>query len=121
MKNEMPTGIRVGAVNCYDEHSIELFGYGTYQGRTPITETVTFEDFLKEYSKHQPPGLKLSEDENRKMAENVFYTPTILLDNGTMIYGYECWWGLEDEVRTLTEKRTVLNADIVTIRKSYEE
>jgi hypothetical protein len=33
--------------------------------------------------------------------------PTIKLDNGKTVYGYECWWGPEEKVREMIGNRKV--------------
>jgi hypothetical protein len=33
--------------------------------------------------------------------------PTIKLDNGKTVYGYECWWGPEEKVKEMIGNRKV--------------
>lgn len=34
--------------------------------------------------------------------------PSITLDNGKQVWGYECWWGPEDEIQRMIGDRKVV-------------
>ncbi|HZK28051.1 MAG TPA: hypothetical protein VFD00_11015 [Thermoclostridium sp.] len=38
--------------------------------------------------------------------------PTIKLDNGQVVYGYECWWANEDKVKEMIGNRNVKREEI---------
>jgi hypothetical protein len=67
-------GGRVGAICGNKDGVIEVFGYGVYEGD------------------HVPPeeagGFNLG-----------IPNPRIKLDNGDTVYGCECWWGPEEEIK----------------------
>jgi hypothetical protein len=54
---------------------VDLLGYGVYDGlQTP------------------PPG-RINVDSN----------PRITLDNGDVVWGFECWWGSEEQIKKEVE------------------
>lgn len=66
-------GMRVGAICGTDEKTgaLHFFGYGVYLGKfTP------------------PPNVGIP-----------FPNPKIKLDCGDVVWGCECWWGPEDEIK----------------------
>lgn len=69
----MRIGERVGAVRKADDETVYLLGYGTYDGN------------------HVPPSGWLH--------ELGIANPRITLDDGRVVWGHECWWGSEEEVR----------------------
>jgi hypothetical protein len=64
-------GARVGALLSMTAVSANVLGYGTYDGD------------------HPPPGYEGTEVKN----------PKITLDNGSVVWGMECWWGPEAAIR----------------------
>lgn len=78
-------GDRVGAVQSADQIEVKLFGYGVYEG-DKIPESGMFKELHLE-------------------------NPCILLDNGKKVYGYQCWFGTEDEVKKLIGDRKVTIVD----------
>ena len=85
-------GERVGAI-AYTEVQegkkvIYMYGYGTYAGYHTPPESVTF------------MGMPLTNN------------PKIELDNGKVVWGCECWWGSEEEVKKWCEGKEVIELDI---------
>ena len=83
---EREVGSRVGAIRDADGEGsvINVYGYGVYEGD------------------HIPPddvgGYNFG-----------FPNPRIKLDNGTIIWGCECWWGPEDKIqKKVAEYKTVV-------------
>ena len=76
----------------------KLFGYGMYVGDSVPTESIGFMgEILKE------EGIP---------------NPKIVLDNGQVVYGCECWWGDEEVVRKkMSLCNEVINVDIDKIRE----
>jgi len=73
-KNKMvKKGDRVGAIQKTDGNTIYLFGYGVYQGQ-----------------EIPPSGF---------CHDMGVVNPKILLDNGNVVWGHECWWGNEEEIK----------------------
>lgn len=74
---------RVGAILSAKEKTVKFFGYGCYIGDfVPIEAVGVFADVMKEAG---------------------YANPKILLDNGQVVYGCECWWGDEDSVKARIE------------------
>ena len=76
----MKIGDRVGAIRSADENTVYVYGYGTYQGEEVPPEG-TIGAFGVDLGK---VGLK---------------NPKILLDNGTVVWGCQCWWGPEERIK----------------------
>lgn len=87
----MKPGSRVGALLSVQQsaNTAELFGYGVYDGH-------------RDPPAHAPEWLGKN--------------PHITLDNGKEVWGFECWWGPEDEVKQCLEGMTVTNVDIEAVR-----
>lgn len=82
--HNIPTVTRVGAIAGGDEDNkvLDFFGYGTYMGYKNPTPEVIFMG--------QPhPGTP---------------NPQIKLDSGDIVWGCECWWGKEEDVKERIEK-----------------
>lgn len=91
---------RVIAVSHTDADSIYIFGRGTLVGREVPDESAVgaFADFLR----HR----------NEK-------NPKILLDNGSVVWGCECWWGPEADEATFIGGRRVVEVSIKAARAEY--
>jgi hypothetical protein len=76
---------RVGAIKKADAETVWFYGFGVYQG-----ETVPPENIGGMFSRLGIPS------------------PTILLDNGYTVYGCECWWSSENEVKQIIGDRAVV-------------
>lgn len=87
MSNFEP-GDRIMAVRNYDEKQkvLYIFGAGTYQGRELPTDDV-------------PGGrdLRMREIEN----------PKLVMDDGTVVWGMESWWGPEENIKAMFEPEEV--------------
>lgn len=81
-------GDRVGAIRNADDTTVYLYGYGTYKGEE-IPPKGTVGAF----------GIDLGE----LGIEN----PKILLDNGNIVWGCQCWWGAEEKVKQTIGNREV--------------
>lgn len=78
----MLVGKRVGAIQKSDAETVYFFGYGIYDGD------------------HIP--------DDGWMKDAMIPNPKIKLDNGSTVYGYECWWGSEEKVKKLIGDRKVI-------------
>lgn len=85
-------GDRVGAIFAADQTAVRLLGYGTYQG-----EEVP------------PPGVKLMGLDMNALGHT---NPKILLDNGQVVWGCECWWGPETRIKESIGNRQIVPVDI---------
>lgn len=80
---------RVGAMASATKDTVDLFGFGVYAGEEVPPEDVRF------------------------MGEPIkMPNPKIVLDDGKIVWGCECWFGTEDQIKTLLGNRTVNFIDI---------
>jgi len=92
-------GTRVGAVMNSNDEEVNLFGYGVYVGdHTPVEGVGLFAEMIRK-----------RKDTN----------PKIELDNGTVIYGCECWWGSEEGVKKDIGDRKINYINVDEWRKDY--
>ena len=89
--DDIGVGERVGAILKVDNECLWLIGYGTYLGR-------------------EIPPFGLLKDLGVK-------SPKIKLDSGEVIWGFECWWGREEDIKKLEGMLKVIKVDIGEIRK----
>ena len=84
-------GGRVGAIRNGDGKTTWIYGYG-----------VRLEDSV-------PPesvgGFNLG-----------ISNPTLKMDDGTVVYGCECWWGPEEKIR-----ERIKDTEVVTVQPEREE
>lgn len=78
----MNIGDRVGAIRNADKTTVYMFGYGTYQGEE-IPPKGTIGAF----------GID--------MGEASMSNPKIVLDDGNVVWGCQCWWGSEARVKEM--------------------
>lgn len=79
-------GARVGAIVSANKEEIKMFGYGVYEGDHPLPSNI-----------RGPFGYM----------EGV-RNPKITLDSGEVVWGCECWWGPEDDVKESIKERRVV-------------
>jgi hypothetical protein len=97
-------GARVGAILSADDKEVQLLGYGVYVGDEVPPQGpfgATWEEFDKIASESGRPGYRPT-------------NPKIVLDDGSVVWGQECWWGDEERVRKSIGDRRV---KIVTIER----
>jgi hypothetical protein len=93
-------GIRVGAILGTKGKTVEFLGYGVYVGDVEPNDAIgAVADAIK--------GIGCP-------------NPKIELDNGKVVWGCECWWGPEEDIRRkLEEYESVEEVDIDEVRKAY--
>lgn len=95
-------GARVGAILKADEEAVHLLGYGVYDGRFEAP-TGPFGMSWEEYDKAQRDhGIEPRRPTN----------PRITLDDGHVVWGQQCWWGPEDQVKAAIGDRKVIIVDL---------
>lgn len=67
-------GDRIGAIQSAKDNTVKFLGYGVYVG-------------------DEVPGDFLPVP-----------NPKLQLDNGNIVWGYQCWWGSESAVKSQIEK-----------------
>lgn len=82
-------GDRVGAILSANNKEVELLGFGTYLGE-------------------QVPSI----EENEVLHHHGVKNPKIQLDNGSIVWGFECWWGPEEKIKESIGNRKVINVNI---------
>ena len=87
----MEIGDRVGAIRDATKEIVNLYGYGIYEG-------------------HEVPPAEAS----GLLHEIGVPNPKIKLDNGSIIWGCQCWWGPEEKIKEIIEDRKV---NIVPVEK----
>lgn len=88
-------GMRVGAVLSADENIVKFLGYGTYAG-----EEIPPDGFLHDI------GVS---------------NPKIILDNGDVVWGHQCWWGDEEKVKRVIGEREVVVVSLAGESDSEKE
>lgn len=98
-------GARVGAILKATTDEVHLLGFGVYDGE------------------HEPPvgpwGLSLDDIKAMKEAGDLppdwsWKNPRITLDDGRVVWGYQCWWGSEESINKKIEGMTIIPAVIPT-------
>lgn len=88
---------RVYAVLGADRDRIQLIGFGEYTG-------------------DEVPSEEAAGPMAKAMHEVGIPNPKIVLDNGEVVWGCECWWGPEDEWSKIAEGKTIINVDMAAER-----
>ena len=89
-------GTRVGAILSANAKAVRLLGFGTYQG-----------DEVPEGA-----GGFMGE----AMAKEGLTNPKILLDNGDVVWGCECYWGGEEAIKKAIAGRKTEEVRIADVR-----
>lgn len=75
-------GDRIGALLSADKANVQLLGYGVYLGdEIPTAQNGKLSE---------PMALGIALDKP---------VPKLQLDNGSIVYGCECWWAGEDQIK----------------------
>lgn len=90
-------GDRIGAMRSADGKTAHIFGYGVYAG-----------------DEIPPAGVFMMGIEMRELN---CPNPKLVLDNGDVVFGCECWWGPEKAMKRRCEGMQVVMASI----KDYRE
>ena len=87
---------RVGAILSSNKEEVHFLGYGEYVGdEVPPADTADPESF------------------QQLLHENSIANPKIVLDNGNVVWGCQCWWGPEEKVKTnISDGRKIIEAVI---------
>lgn len=80
-------GDRIGALRNADKGTVYLLGYGTYQG-----EEVPPDDVMGPIGRLGLYGVK---------------NPKLVMDDGTVVWGCECWWGSPEKIAEMIGARRV--------------
>lgn len=96
-------GSRVGALRNTTDEEAFLFGYGTYLGELEPP----FGPFGSSKEEHDEAisGLKR---EGLVSLDYRYTNPCIQLDDGRLVWGAQCWWGTEEQIRARVGNRKVV-------------
>ncbi len=95
-------GMRVCAIRSVEDGKVYLYGFGIYEG-----------DF------RPPVDIRFDNDD---MGGSGRTNPRILLDNGKVVWGFECWWSPENNIRELLkEADEIIHVDIDEDRRKASE
>lgn len=102
-------GSRVGAIYSAQDEGIRFIGFGVYEGDfTPPgnNPAPSFEELMADPEVEKPEGATHEQLlANYKamidgpLGRMLYFNPRIRLDNGSIVWGRECWWGPEDRVQ----------------------
>jgi hypothetical protein len=129
----VPPPYRVGAWLSADNEEVRLLGYGLYVGDEvpprPMGFTAqllgvgTWEEWDKVMAESLVAEGGLTEDEAREAVAKgtkIKANPKIILDDGKVVWGAECWWGPEEKMIKAVAGRRVVNVDIDEARSKSE-
>lgn len=85
--------MRVGAILGANQDAVEFLGYGEYVGDEVPPPEIN-------------PLLNVGSP-----------NPKIVLDNGDVVWGCECWWGPEEEIKDSIKDKTIVNITIGQARQ----
>ena len=89
-------GSRVGAIQAMSGGRIHFYGYGLFEGNYEVPCDVigiTQEQYAAFIADLKSDGIAPQ--------DYVMKNPRITLDDGRTVWGSQCWWAPEDEVRRL--------------------
>ena len=134
-------GTRVIAMSHTEDDVLYIFGFGVYEGdflRPGVdldAEVVTLRTW-EENELAKPGGIMReiasltgkppaphSDDQLRQIAEQMNQNPRIRLDNGKIVWGYECWWGNAGDFENSPDKsqyRKIIEIDIDEQRAKFK-
>ena len=84
---KMKIGTRIGALQSANADTVYLFGFGTYVG-----EEIPPDNVVGPFGHHGLLELK---------------NPKLVMDDGTVVWGCESWWGDENAVRRMIGSRDI--------------
>lgn len=96
-KEKRAVSRRVGAIFASNATEVLFFGWGKYVGY-----------------EIPPPGIGLMGNDFCDVGHK---TPKIILDNGKVVWGCECWWGAEDQIKSHLKGKRITEVDIEVERK----
>lgn len=125
MNKQVAIGSRVIAISHDDGPTFFIFGYGTFEGcflPPYIDEAEAIKEILIGHdaaAKVIPSLPALSDEMVRTMILLDNANPRIKLDNGKVVWGYECWWISTEEFDNLPKPEgfKIVDVDIEEARE----
>lgn len=78
----MDKGARIGAILSMNKDQAEFLGYGIFEGYEACEEL---------------DGIA---------------SPKLSLDNGNVVWGYQCWWGSEAKIKSIIGGKNIVQATL---------
>lgn len=91
-------GSRIGAILKADKETVHLIGFGVYDGE-------------------QIPPKNI----NPMLHAHGIQNPKLVMDDGQVVWGCECWWASEEETKTMIGDRNVVTVDMAAERERSRE
>jgi hypothetical protein len=107
-------GERIGAILSANTEHVRFLGFGVYVGNevpprpAPMLGAKTWEEFDEMMSDSEA---SLRESGEWPMRHP---NPKLVLDNGDVVWGQECWWGPEARVQQILDSHRENGAEIET-------
>jgi hypothetical protein len=104
-------GMRVTAVLKSDAERVWLLGSGVYEGDFPRPgwvesgERDSYAKIMEDGDDWPPPG-----KEREALLHQLSLNPRIRLDDGRVVWGFQCWWGPEEKFEGWLRGREVIPA-----------
>lgn len=102
-KQEPQPGDRVYALLDMNENNARLLGYGVYEGEFAAPGAESFEQFWSGQPEEWKEGVlkdaTLDQLKERYATNPFLNNPRIKLDSGHTVWGCQCWWGPEAELK----------------------
>lgn len=116
----MKSDMRVGAILSESKEAIQFLGYGVYEGDFEFGDVVSMNSAPERHTKEWAEWVQKIGVNNSLM-----YNPRIKLDSGEYVWGAECWWGGEQDVKSHLEYSKncgimIVPTSIVKVREESE-
>ena len=119
-------GDRVIAVCDANDNQVRVFGAGVYEGKhlpPGFGKLPTYEEFLEDVKKYAPEVWEKFPEERHREAHERFCenlpAPRVKLDSGGVVWGFECYWGPEEQVKKWLRDREVVTVGILRGEDGY--
>lgn len=115
-------GFRIGATLDSNDHEVRLLGYGVYAGMAVPPDDLVFLGITRAEMREQyrqalvANRTDLSPEEQEQLLLVLLQSPKLVLDDGQVVWGCECWWGPEEHVLRSIAGKTVRLVTIAAAR-----
>lgn len=105
---QMKIGDRVGAVLSSNNNVVKVLGFGVFSGYEKPPEPpgyCTFEEYSEVMREQKDIPAEQLTDHNLKGGYDLYIkrisrpNPKLTLDDGRVVWGFQCWWGPESEIK----------------------
>lgn len=109
--SQVKIGDRVYAVRDVSDEAVNLYGVGKFLG--DCENELFMQEFVRLLGRTRE-FKDLDETQKREKIRELGLgkNPKIELDNGQIVWGYQCWWGPESELAKFTRKVKVVPLEV---------